>query len=386
MPKRPTIVLSLEAFSTSALSCYGSSWNTTPEIDSLAASGAVWDRCVSEDDDAAAVIDDWLSRWQPEGHCELLTDDRDLIRRGGGEKFDQAVLVDASSPESQRRGVASSPAGEIAETNFARLIAETLRRIDSDQPWQTLWIHSDFLAQHWDAPRSLFPVDQSELDDLEPSEEASWADDVDVAESATAEAPPAIFSDVTPPSVRLTDQTHPDTVTSWMRTYGCQVQLIDEVLGLLLNSVSKLNPSVVIVGTSGFSLGQNGWIGYHAGPLRNGEIGLPLIVGHGMPLRSSRLISSRQLPQLLQTLRRDPALLLSPGTWCEGQRDEFSPRVLTQSARAQRVVTTPRWFYVRDADGQERLFLKPDDREDINDVSRLSLEVLETLSSDEASA
>ena len=382
MPRRPTIVLSLEAFSPSAVSCYGSSWNTTPAIDSLAANGVVWDRCVCEADDSAAVIDDWLARWHPEGRCELLTDDRDLIRRGGGEKFDEAVLVDSTSPESQRHGLPDEPASDITETGFARLIAETLRRIDSDPPWQTLWIHSHFLARHWDAPRSLFPLEESEFDDLEPLDETQWVGDEVSAEfgkPAATETPPAIFPDLTPPSIQLSEQTHPDTVTSWMRTYGCQIRLIDDVLGLLLDSVAALDPIVIVVGTSGFSLGQNGWIGYRVGPLRSCDISVPLIVGHGNPLRTSRLVSSRTLPELLQSLRSGPSTMLSAETWCERDGDEFSPRVVTRSDRAQHAVSTPRWLFVHDAEGEEQLFLKPDDGEDVNDVSRLSLDVIQAL-------
>jgi hypothetical protein len=54
-------------------------------------------------------------------------------------------------------------------------------------------------------------------------------------------------------------------------------------------------------------------------------------------------------------------------------------RVETRSDRAAKVVTTSKWFYARDLDGGVRLFLKPDDVNDINDVADRCRDVIETL-------
>jgi hypothetical protein len=45
----------------------------------------------------------------------------------------------------------------------------------------------------------------------------------------------------------------------------------------------------------------------------------------------------------------------------------------------------PSWFYVRDADESEHLFLKPDDVNDFNDVGRLRGDILETFRASEQS-
>jgi hypothetical protein len=42
-----------------------------------------------------------------------------------------------------------------------------------------------------------------------------------------------------------------------------------------------------------------------------------------------------------------------------------------------RAITTDDWFYVRDQDESEHLFLKPDDVEDFNDVARIRVEIVE---------
>ncbi len=62
-----------------------------------------------------------------------------------------------------------------------------------------------------------------------------------------------------------------------MQTYGCQVRLVDRMVTLLLQAIqsSEVETTFVLMGTSGFQLGQNGWIGHRAGPLRSPEIHVP---------------------------------------------------------------------------------------------------------------
>jgi hypothetical protein len=73
---------------------------------------------------------------------------------------------------------------------------------------------------------------------------------------------------------------------------------------------------------------------------------------------------------------------VDPAEWCK-MHGPFSPAVQTESNRAACAVTTPSWYYVREkgpgGDDHERLFLKPDDVNDINDVARLRREVVEDL-------
>ncbi|EMI21613.1 sulfatase [Rhodopirellula maiorica SM1] len=163
-----------------------------------------------------------------------------------------------------------------------------------------------------------------------------------------------------------------------MRTYGCQVRLLDRMLALLLEYVGDLDPLVVLVGTSGFSLGQNQTIGYRAGPLRSSHHRVPMIVSDLGPVREKRVVNANSLPAMLAKIKTRPDCLVDPSVWASGD-SEFDPRVLTRDGKGSVAVTTSRWYHVRDADQHDRLYLKPDDLEDQNDVSRLRPDIVDLL-------
>ncbi len=383
MTFRPLIVLTLEGLTTSALSCYGCSWNSTPAIDALAATGCVWDRWTATNDQPLTLLkhwmsaggselDDWLTPWKTRGPVDLLTDDRRLSDLGIDSEFDTTLLVEPSDAEHS-----ADVASEIEETQFGRLIASAIER-DARGPWSVLWLHSRFLSQRWDAPRELFPIEADEADDT-PSEEVELLS-IPGSEMAAKrlENLPLIFDAARVPRVKLDDQSHPDLVNAWMRTYGCQIRLLDLLIEILLQSLCADDPQFVLAGASGFSLGQNGWIGHSAGPLRSCDLRLPMVVSDRGPIRSAQLTPTDKFPQILRSLTSDSARLVSPSQWCQLD-DEFKPRVTTNSRRAAKVVTTSRWSFIRDLDSTDHLFLKPDDVEDANDIGRLRSDVIDRL-------
>ncbi len=77
-----------------------------------------------------------------------------------------------------------------------------------------------------------------------------------------------------------------------MHTYGCQIRLLDLLIEVLLGSLRAEDPYVVIMGTSGFRLGQGGWIGHRPGPLRSADVHLPMIVSDSGPLRVPHVTGS----------------------------------------------------------------------------------------------
>jgi len=332
---------------------------------------------------------------------------------------------------------------------------------ESQSPWSVLWLHSDLLARLWDAPRWLFPVEEMDDDEepLDPSDPDNWGttdatdtepaamrgasdaegdtsgdddeptesdgddDDADSDDGQADEAlasnepptgcyfprydrpdggPPALVNDTIPPRYRIAAGDHPDWVMTWMQTYGCQVRLVDELVAWVQGLIDQVDPEIglAIIGTSGMSLGQNGWIGHRAGPINSPQIHVPAILsanGHP-PLRWLRLQSLAEASRWM--VPSGPRL--TPQAWAalseqavsgerampfgstepteaidDSARDPI--RVETRSDRATKVVTTSQWFYARDLDGGVRLFLKPDDVNDINDVADRCREVIETL-------
>ncbi|TWU56943.1 hypothetical protein Poly51_28620 [Rubripirellula tenax] len=375
---KPLIVLSFEGLATAAVGCYGSSWNQTPAIDTIATGGCVWDRWIATDDESAAVmqkwfadqVDHWSQRYRDRGQCsggavDLITDDPSIGRHA--DCFDRVITLPQLPV-----GDTDEPADDIESTQLASIIAAAIERDSEAEPWNVLWLHSNFLANRWDAPRSLFPIDEIEL----PSREAF--EDVELIgmpnDEVIDEPTLPIFDTVAVPRQPIGDSVDPDWITSWMRTYGCQVRLIDLMIEVLLQSIGVEDPQVIVVGTNGFALGQNGWIGHHCGPLRSPEIRVPMIVSDIGPIRISGPTSDQTMVDLLCQLADGSCSLISPAAWV---KTDPSLEIRTQSSRARAAVTTPKWFYVRDEDEQEHLFLKPDDVEDFNDVGRRRLDVIE---------
>ncbi len=179
---RPLIVLSLEGLATSALGCYGSSWNQTPAIDAIAGSGFVWDRCIATSDDPAAVLQEivqseqvgeaeimggrnWAEFWRQRGSVELLTD-RPSIDGLSQSCFDRISALQFDSAKSS-----DSPVAEIDQSQLGQLFAAAIERDNEDTPWSVLWLHSGFLARCWDAPRDLFSIDEVDETSAPPSED-----------------------------------------------------------------------------------------------------------------------------------------------------------------------------------------------------------------------
>ncbi len=387
------IVISLDAFATSAISAYGSSWNSTPALDTLASGAMLWDRVIATSDDAAETLKAcwrgetaggrWIDAFRAVGPTAWISDaGEEAAEIAGQAGFDHCTVV--IPPAADDSAGDRLPANEIEETRLARLFAATLERLDAPHAeWSLLWVHSAALAAQWDAPRWLFPVEELDDEVFEPVDPANFTGDPWDSPSAAADgdavAPPPIWDSVDAPSHRLSGEEHPDWVTSWMQTYGCQVQLVDRLLRLLLESLATREESIglAVLGIGGISLGQNGWIGHRVGPLRSPQIHVPAILWDRGSV-SMRIPGLTSLPEVVACIQ-PVTQRVAPIAWAS---DAAEKSVVTRSSRAKAAVTTQEWFWVVGPDNRSSLFLKPDDREDSNDVSSRCQEVVRRFEAD----
>lgn len=395
---RPLLVLSLEGLSTAAIGCYGSSWNQTPAMDQMAANGCVFDRWISTQDrrpglpDCLANADRWLEPWKRLGSTVLISDVSHAGDVGHAEDIDPAknetIGFDTVVQLNAATELPSQPAEEIDETRIAAQMAAVIEQDAlADGDWSLMWLHTDVLTRCWDAPRSLFPIDEIELDsepksdlDYEPVEFPDDETRVDPIDNA--EIIPPIMMGCEVPQIDLHTQdaaVHPDLVTSWMRTYGCQVRLLDLMIEILSQSLLRDDVRIMILGTSGFALGQNGFIGHRVGPLRSLDCRLPMIVSDTPSVRMPLPTPDTDLPSILHSLGNETLDWCGPKRWIDSS-NESSAAIRTHSDRAVESQTSDGWFYVRDPDQSEHLFLKPDDVEDHNNVARLRPDVVESIS------
>ncbi|MCD0458116.1 alkaline phosphatase family protein [Roseiconus lacunae] len=361
-----TIVITLEALSTAPLGCYGGSIGETPTIDDLAARGVVFDRWTSPVDKPAGLIRRWL------GDCkELLeteaaesiwvTDDPLLNETDYDPIFGECWML-------QSRVGGPIVAG-LDRTRLAHSFFELMDRIGPDTT--LAWLHSAALRECWDWVEVPLP-DPDENDDT-PHEE--FVDD----EPETPVEPLQLPDNADVPHLHLDGEQHPDLLFSWMQRYSNQVFVLDTMMDALMQFLGERPFTLIIAGTSGFSFGDNQWIGHRAGPLRSGDLRLPLIVSSDAPLRVPSLTSADQFPNVLRAaIERQPCM--TPATWVH-RDEEFKPLIETDSDRARRVVTTSSWFLVNETEDvtDAKLFLKPDDVNDINDVARLKPDVVDRL-------
>lgn len=354
----PLIVLTFEGFSPAALSCYGSSWNQTPLIDSIAGNGSVWDRCLATTDDPneslRAIVRQLLSSEQSEdGSVELLTDVPSMAD-GKVDPFFDRIDVFKSDPRTE-------PASDVIDSQLGQLFAAAIQRDADEMPWRTLWIHSGFLTSQWDAPRD---ADASDVDSTDFALEEETNDG--------ASGPPLVFDSVDPPRFELTGDEHPDLITSWMRTYGSQIRMIDLLSEMLLGSIDHRRAQVVIAGVSGFRFGQAGWIGHRCGPLRSRDVHVPMIQSGNAPVRHTPMTSTELAARMIvRSDIEDPADLAT----LPGRELQLS----IESNRSQSNRFTDDWFFVRDQDSTEHLYSKPDDIDDFNDVARVRPDVVDQL-------
>lgn len=381
---RPLLILSLEGLTPSALGCYGSSWNRTPAIDAIADTGCVWDRWLATDDQPSNMFlhmvhgldqtTNWKDKWQANGSIDLITDVEHIADQFEQLPFDRMVSLHDREQEWEQ-----SPAEDIVDTQLGQLVAAAIERDAEQDDWSVLWLHSDFLTKRWDAPRYMALMDEGDEDSLAPSDEVELLEHEGEILERIEKLPP-YFEDLAPPSFQLPEEAHPDLVTSWMRTYGCQIRLLDVLIEILLTSLKADDPHVLIVGTSGFQLGQHGWMGHRQGPLRSADIRLPLIVSDLGPLHLPQLSGGDTFPSILDQIASHSSpdephsLVWSPEQWC---RSDEGTSVITKSDRTAHAITTPDWFYVQDHDQSEHLYLKPDDIDDFNNVARLRPDIVE---------
>lgn len=419
MPNRSLIVLTFEALATSPLAPYGCSWLEGPGLNRLAASSLVFDRVVaasvSPEDVLAGYFRDTAGGQSvaavaaAAGMATLLfTDSDEALELGAAALFDQCVRVEGL-PESAG-DEPLGPADQVEEMHLARLLAAALAQRETlgDAP-ALVWIHSASLARLWDAPHALRTADEHDYEEPQPEEDdGSERDELappDYEEEAELEiARQAII----PPDLQLESDADPDLLLAWMAAYGGQIRALDSLLEVLLDALEEgPEADFVLASTSGFALGEHGWIGAAAGPPYSPRIQLPLMIRQAgrQPLRSLHLaFSDRLAATLIEMLSDHPpadgheSLLqdVTPERWA-APPEPLAPILVTQTsepptsttaeaasdsepgpAAAAVLKTSPGWLYYREPNGDEHLYLKPDDRNDINDIANLKPEVVQT--------
>jgi len=329
------LFISIDGLQSGMVGAYGNTWIQTPTLDSLACQSALFDRFYISTMDLSVTLTEW---WQfpPNYHTILFTDDSDVFLHEKSSLFDEKHRL-----ESNRR---SHPAGKIETTQFFRMMATIadLLRDRSEKPF-LLWAHCKSFREHWDFPlsyRQRYQIDED----------------------------PDPYSDVALPEIEGKN-IDPDVRQSVTEAYSGGVAVLDETLAGLLAFLHEegLDQNTVVLFTSvrGFSLGEHHRIGSNA-ELYGENVHLPLFIrfpdGSYAGFRSQTLLQPADVWKLLMqnNLPEEPA--------------EVHPFLRIGNEG----ILTPDWFVYRKSSGDE-LYVKPDDRWEVNDVADRCPHVLEQI-------
>jgi arylsulfatase A-like enzyme len=388
------IVLVLDRLGAGYVGPYGNTWIDTPSLNRLASQSLLVEHAWIDSPCLERLYDSyWHGSHAMAGHqarartslaallrrsgigTALVTDEPAVARHCSTAEFDQCVLAEDSAPPDTARNV--------NETHLARLLASAIECLSAMRAPLLVWIHARALSGPWDAPYEL---------------RRQFAQEDDPA--------PPEFVEV--PSRRLAHDYDPDELLGVVHAYAGQVSALDRCLGAFvdaLDSVLRLQDALLTVTSSrGFPLGEHLGIGQADEALYSELLQVPCITRFpdrvGATLRFQTLWQPYHLYATLVdwfgcNQSANPAA--SVCSLARAQRDWLASCAGTVGA-CERALRTPAWFLRVPSpnssdkpNGQDQhrsarndpttweLFVKPDDRWDVNNVADRCPGILEKM-------
>ncbi len=364
------IVLTIDGLNSFMLGPYGNTMLETPAFDRIAAAGITFDFALSHSSDLADSLRRMLATSDGvyvsqciAGRSVFVTDCSMAAESAQEAQFE--TIMDIGSELEPFKRVAE----KIGETRTATFFSAALEAIEQIQPGDLLWLHFSGLSQSWDSP-------------LELRNQFVGPDD---PEAYALSDPPQHSFDST-----VDD---PDLLVSIQAALTAQVAIIDQLLDVFLKFVTEhpvaSKAHLAITSPRGYSLGGGGQIGIGTS-LTSESVNVPLflsVVGDEEEfcnLRSHSLVQNSLVNALIMQLVQDGADsgLQFLNRHCAVFTEDQSDPVFLASSQ-ERALQNRFWKLIHrqaeNGDEQWRLYVKPDDRWDANDVSSRCPQIIEEL-------
>ncbi len=396
------IVLIVRGLQAGALGCYGNSWIFTPALDTLAAEGVVFDQHFADNANPSGARRAWRSgryHFPPDLQTKQAEMQPDLLARLRQQKIYTCLIVDESRPAPAEFADGwgtvehvSASEEEMPLDAVLEAVGAALERLERRDNW-LLWIDLGSLLPPWNAPaeyqEAYFSGETNE--ESEDEEAVDEDDEMEEGESLT------LLSDV---PVGPIDRADDHLYLSLQTSYATVVTYVDTGIGQLLQALGGLEGGddilLIVTTDTGQNLGEHGIIGACRPWLHDQLIHLPLL------LRLPRAAEAgRRVAAVTQAVDLAPTL----ADWFQVSMANVHGRSLLPLARGEvetirphaycglqvgeaieYALRTPEWAFLlpiktspEDAERVPQLYVKPDDRWEVNNVLQHHLELAEQL-------
>jgi arylsulfatase A-like enzyme len=416
------IVVTFDRLPVGFLACYGNGWIATPNFDRLAANSALFHQhfvdCTATESTSAAW---WSGRhecrrdrkgtnrlWLPSLLADHGVSFRMLVETTGDGGTKQSGQFPAEYTETVRGTDGLDVAPE--ETPFFRLVARAQRdlrllRTSRKEPW-LLWLKSRGVPLPWLAPREFatifLDVEDDQEADLEPDEPADVEnDDNGMVEMSGDEFDDLLRSVAQLPVGRNKRDALSEVERGLMRRVcGGYVALLDAALGRLLDQIDQdaaTAPTLLIVTAArGITVREPGLMLDDWEELAEETVHTPLFVrqaGMNRGVRCQDLVQTVDVfPTLAEWFGVDVSASALDGKSLlpaiRGEKVEPRSRALIADGQKLAGIRTSDYYLVtQQADANEgekgndlrRLFAKPEDIWEANDVAAQSPDMVDQL-------
>jgi arylsulfatase A-like enzyme len=387
--------------------CYGNSWIDTPSLDALTAGGILFDWHFAGCADPAGARQEWRSghyhlpvpSGQPRPDAGHGGDLLKLLKEAGIPTY--LVLDDSrAAPEEFTAGwevVERASPTDAEETPLEATLNAAEAALDElgDQPDWLLWLDLATLLPPWHVPEEYqTPYFEEELvEDEEDDDEREMGPEED------DEVPLEPLTPLPDPVPGPIDADDDDLFLRIQGSYAAAVSYLDAGIGQLVELLDnlELGDEVLILVTSdcGQVLGEHGVVGAGKPWLHEEIVHVPLLVrlpGGAEPGR--RVSALTQGVDLTATLAQAFGLDMAVqgrSLWplLRGERGQDRPYVcvgLQVDDSIEWCLRTPQWAFLlpvqpqaNDRNRTVQLYVKPDDRWEVNNVVQHHLEWCEAL-------
>jgi hypothetical protein len=393
------LVLSLRGCHLGYLGCYGNPWVSTPALDSLAATGFIFDQHLADVPDAAVARRTWregrhlfpgIATEEPPSQFDLLA----ALRAQG---IKTVLLADGSQPlpESWSTGWDETEKLHSGEGFLLEQVLEVSRavlaQLAEEDNW-LLWIDLATLLPPWQVPADFSDPyfheptaeEEAEHDKVEHIEDAEHYDQDDDPLTPWPDPPIGFI--------------HTEDDLDFCRlqaTYAGAINYLDAGIGVLLEELEQLGLAndCLVLATSdhGQALGEHGICGPHRPWLHDELLHIPLLLRMPNQPEPARISALTQTVDIVPTVLDvfglpQPAALhgqsLLPLTRKEGASIRSYACCGLQVGNAiEWCLRTSEWsllvpvvFQPDDPRRKPQLYVKPDDRCEVNDVWQHHLE------------